>query len=657
MAGTTIWADEPTIPRAAAPIVEIKQNWSDDWTLDVELRVMRFQIACAGQDVSQCVLQRRYGRIKDLHESAIADRESINLDGWWIRLKLIDDGGDIVVFVGQVSGEGRDIWGSDVVKSGVQEFVAYGPKLILRKTHISKSYWMVEASEQELGWVPHMNARDAQTFQIGNRSIITLAAPDGSRTYVYGGTDLWTRYEYAEYVLKRFVDQSHNSGPAWWLGGQADLLKQLDDTVFLEPTQSASKILRDLIDPRLGIDYKIVPHDDGFEIFVFALQAEEHSFNGATLPQNPDTVMAVVSTDKNVPRPHIAHTDDHKYGKITLIGERIVVCCTLRPVENNLEKKWTDALETAYKAGTGESSDLDTEHDAVRRDEKFRPVYQLFGAPANWTHGAPSFDDSGEITTDTAPAQKTMRETLPWLPMLEGYDYNTSPPTNRNPIDVEPSQLPLQAWLYDQTAERYVLAEEAHVSVSSLPSDWGVLLQSSPNHMLALNEFDPDDADTEDTVLDMDNDPVYDYNELIVTLALRSDQRLTLSVESPDPDGTVKEIHVPGAEIWYALSDTVVGVDDDGEPLYINADNLVLRNDTTRMAFLMAGAMARYFYPRSRARIHIKGWRPWPALLGKILTVVEEDGDTDRIQAPITSVSWTGSGKSRFTVVRTGFAK
>ena len=81
----------------------------------------------------------------------------------------------------------------------------------------------------------------------------------------------------------------------------------------------------------------------------------------------------------------------------------------------------------------------------------------------------------------------------------------------------------------------------------------------------------------------------------------------------------------------------------------------VLRNDVDRLALVMAGAIARYYNTRARAEIEIVGLRPWGDLVGQIMTVIEEGGDTQEIKAPITAVDWI-AGDRPMTIVRTGFA-
>jgi adenylate cyclase class 2 len=132
-------------------------------------------------------------------------------------------------------------------------------------------------------------------------------------------------------------------------------------------------------------------------------------------------------------------------------------------------------------------------------------------------------------------------------------------------------------------------------------------------------------------------------------------------VEIEGGEDGIMEIEVPDAECWYLAPYTVVGVADgkeDGgyQPPTLKTSGTsarVLRNDRERLCTVMAGAIARYQYSRARAEIQVKGYRPWGALVGQVLTLIESGGDEQTVGAPITSISWANGS----TTIRTGFAR
>lgn len=641
-----------SVPTAvAAPVVEIKQSWGDTWEYAPDLEFVRASRDTGANDLGACELRRRYGNVKDTFESGFSTRATVNLMGYWVRVSFIGEQGKQVSWIGRIDGEPRQPFGSST-PSGVQNWVAYEPMQLLRKADLSRSYWLVDSAEKTLGWAPDFNARDHRGLLVGNRS-----GTKSNGCYLFGGTDLWTHYDAAEYILNRFANEDGVAGPKWQLGGQAAILKRITSTISISEAKSVADVLRLLVPPGMGVDYHTAPAaDGGFDVAVHALVAEDVSFNGVSLPRNPNTVTLKRSKALDTVAVNIVRTRENQYGRIRIQGKRIVVCCTLLGADGSLVPQWSDGLEAAYKAGTGESTDGPSDHDDVRKIDRFRPVYQQWGAPPTWDHqfGRASIkvDESGAIV-DGADYQNAVRRTLTWLPIREGYDYTANlvgPPADGNIAGHEADMLPPAVWLYDEEEQRYIPAEKADpaVNVSVSHADLGVMLGASPNHVLALNRFEG--------AADTDTDPVYDGAKMIATVAFESDHRLELEWEqfpAAQPSSGTLVIEDSQAELWYLAKDTVIGLGADGA--FKIAGPIVLRDDTPRLSLLMAGAIARYHKERARAEITIKGLVPWGDLLGQVLTVIDDGGDSQTIQGVITSIDWTG-GEHPMTVVRTGFA-
>ncbi len=83
----------------------------------------------------------------------------------------------------------------------------------------------------------------------------------------------------------------------------------------------------------------------------------------------------------------------------------------------------------------------------------------------------------------------------------------------------------------------------------------------------------------------------------------------------------------------------------------------VLRDDTERLAMVMAGTIARYYRGRVRAETRIKGLVNFGSLLGHIVTYLDDGGSAAAMQAPITSVAWSFPEKGPpTTTLSIGFA-
>lgn len=688
MAVTLIGPGSTTIPTTVSPaVIEIKQNWGDVWQVALELELTRAVTNAAGQDLGSCELQRRYGAsVKSPHEAAPAVRPPIELIGWWVQIYLMGEQGLDLSWVGRISSEARDVFSAATIAEGVQTWIAYEPLQELRKIYVGRSIWLENTepdseedpdwTEKDIGWVPTMNGRGPHNSLVGNRSPVK-----SNGTYCYGGTDLWTHLEYAEYVLKRFAyryDPDNEldhwlNWPEWQIVGQTDLLQAMTTTISFGSTQTVAEILRKLIPPSLGVDYTIYPipqsPSPGFEIYVYSLHADEHSFGSATLSPNPNVVNVDMSLFPNVAQARVVNTLDQQYDRINVRGRRIVACCSLENFTqhgNSFVGKWPPpvdedpddeipptGLEISYRAGTGTAEDSAAKHDEARLADVYDPLYQWFGAPVLWDmqggQVTPKLDAEGKPNGFDADNQTTIRRTLSWLPLWQGFDYSVYPPVDNNPVGYVPDFMSPSVWVYDPDTRRFVRSDKVGISVQALDDEWGVKLLPSPNHLLALNHFD-DAADTA-------YEPKYDHELCIATIAVETDQRLQLTFDMA-PGGIAAghelNIDVPDAELWWLAPHTVTGMDANGDPRRLSASR-VLRNDADRLAMVMAGAIARYYRERARAVITVKGLWPWSLLVGQILGVIQEGANTQFISAPITSVEWTLSGEPT-TIIRTGFA-
>jgi|GEM_PF-1812109 len=709
---TTICAaNTPAVPRNESPIlVYVRDRWVNeageqtDWAYTPELEVIRAEIVAGAGTLGSCELRRRYGYLKEPWDAGFDTRTAAWMDGYWVRLTVAQDGGEQEIFVGRIAAESRDIYGGDAtngsdqaVRSGEQTWVAYSPLLMLRKIHVSTSHWFVtrlddndeeETVEQHIDYLPGMNSRQTGDLVRGNRSedeSTEIESPtEGEErfrpSYLHGGTELWSRKEYLNYILNRFVnlyDENGNpTGPLWRLAGQTDILADITDTHDFGASTTVAAILDKLITPVHGLSFCVRSTDEGFEIFVFSLLGEDQEFGGAKLAKNPNTM--VFNADQQVDMSvRVVWSSELSHSRIRLIGRRVVVCCTLEGAnwfvmpddegKETLVPKWSSALETEYKLGAGSGAE-DEAHDNVRSNSRYRPVFQQFAAPRLWDRNggraAPVVDANGDIkawgqgeeSDYISDYQIAERRTLARLPLREGIDYSTNPVTNNNPTGANPDFLLPAVWLLKEPTEEadghFIPAEAMNISVYGLRYDWGVLLQSRPNHRIAKNHWDGSNAD--------DHEPEFDYDDLVATIAIESEQRLQLEVTLPEgenDDGTVFVRYVPDAELWYIAPETVVGVDpSNGTLTRVGANGLVLRNDASRLALIMAGLIARYYDHRARATITVRRMAPWAGLLGQIVSTIEEGGDLSHIRAPITSVRWFVTETGVETMLRTGFA-
>jgi len=700
MGVTIVGGDEVTYPRTAlSPLVQIKHEWADDWETEEALEFLAADCHTAGQDLSRAKFRWRYSeKVMHPHESDFAEREARDLAGWWVRVRLIDgeDEEETTIFIGRFSSEDREVHGTTSHgPSGIQTLVAYGPLHILQRIDVHTSVWMDDSTEKVIGWLPPINKTTERRGVIGNRS--GNFGSKGEYLYDGKGSYHWTYRQYLGYLLAYFVDTSDDGGPAWSIGGQSALLNDMSEPIQLSGVESVANIINRLIPKRLGVDWKIVPkaadddeegNEEGFEIQVFALNAHEVSFGDKTLPKNPNTVEIETDETLDYPQVRVAISHDQEYDTIRVVGRRIVAGCSLRGANAlsssihgaTLVPGWLPNLQADYDAGMPNEDDEEA-NDLYRNQDRFRPVYQTYVAPHNWgdvfyPRPDPKTTKDGELSTQPATYQNTMRGTLSWLPLREGTDYSTDPPTEEHDGDMQPDLLPPAVWVRATVTPDSVWWEpemgdgsgdEAHfvpvdklgIGVSVLRSEWGVHLSASPNHLLANNHLSVEG----DGIKGSENPPLYDYDDLIATIAIETDHRLTIEKAIPDalPTGGIKTIEVPDAEMWVLAPHTVLTADPESRHGYrTSGPSLrVLRNDVERLRMIMCGALARYWHERSRVSITHAGLRAYTDLLGHILTTIDGDeGDlAQRIYAPVSTVSYRAEGNNVVTLIRAGHAR
>ena len=716
MATTIIGPESTQIPFSSqSTLISMRAAIGDEWQAMPELDLEHATAETCGQGgAGEMIFSRRYGMVKHPWEADFSSKEPIDIIGWWARLEVIDqDSGRSRVWEGKVFTEQREVHGSSLGPSGIQRWTAAEPMAILDRISVSTSWWADDANNlSEIGWCPDFNKRDHQGVAVGNR---TEEMPD-DRSYVFGGTDLWTRRDMVEYLLQRYV------GESWKITGQDEILDQVSDTVEIPHGATVGRILAHIIPRKLGIDFVIRATEDGyFELQVFSLLGKAYSFGETSIPVNPNLVQFEAGQALDNPLTVMVRTREHSYSRIRILGARILVCCTLRGDDGSLVPRWSPSLEAAYRQGVlkqNENGDLVPDTDAGAEDQdrfrassRFEPVFQQFGPPNDWDfqggEAAPATSPDGDLdpgagTTILGAKQRKIRETEDHLPMLEGWDYSTDPPTDETLEGVEPSLVRPMAWVYEEEVEvlgyrsndgwiwyvedlegmtqqekeqrgltgsdltknfeivwkgRYVLAETVSIHVGAPARDIGTFLNCSPNHVLALNHFDPgSDALNAESM----HQPKFDYEKIVATIAYRSDERLKLEYQVPGLEGVTEEGSIDvvdeSLQLWYMAPSTVLRVDEStGEFVTSGPQGRVLRNDASRAALLMAGAVARYVEERVRAIVHVKGFMPATDLLGQIVSYVQEGGDLYTVQAPITSVEYKG-GEKPSTVIKAGFA-
>ena len=705
----TILGPTSDIPYATFPtLVQIKEHWGDDWQSTPGLYLEQATRNAGGHDLDAASFTWNYGLLAHPWDDQPQQYSPLAIDGWWVQVLLCSQSGTQQIWLGRISGEGREIHGDQGGESGVQRWQAYGPQMILRKATITQSVWLPPAGshiegDNWLDWLPGMNDRvGQQALVIGNRSPNTYTSQDGNyQSYVFGGPNTWSAQDFVNYVLAWWLDFSHAdpAGPKFTLGGQADLLKNLQFAQEWGEVTTADHVLRTLINPRLGVDFSLEYAADGsgFTVNVFALQTQAVSAGDVTLPANPNTVRVQAGDTPANLSTHVAISNDHKVSLIRVLGKRVVMTCTLAGPQADaymgggatatIGFGWPATLQTDYDNGEGSvPTDADGEQlypptsaealDYCRRDPRYRDVYSLWlwqpGTDLTAIKAAVDLDAKGNPSlgttgSDEPPRQNLLRHTLHWVPLRADYDYSAwngaawppalltegaDPDATAGDPGYVPLFLPPQVFLPD-TNNHYRLASMAGVHVSAPAHGLGVRLNCHPRHLVAASAF------TGQKTL---HQPKWDAAGMLATLAFESDVRLSLEYQVPksDPLDGSQEIYIHDAEMWLLAPKTAVGFKNDGSGDFVQSANslLILRDDRPRLGMVLAGAIARYASSRARAEVTAAGICPWGGLLGQIMTTVESGGDSTTVESPITQIQWSNAldGGVPKTTIRTGFA-
>jgi hypothetical protein len=677
-------------------LVWTKPTWEDPWTWQPELRALGVRLASASDGASSATFARPYGWVKHPWETAVAWKSPwTGLAGLWVMVASAGEAGYQPIFIGRLEAETRQPHGADEGPSGVQTWQAVGPTSLLERRAISRSWWLEDGTERELQWVPDANRRGEHGLLLGNRS-----EDKSNGTYLFSGPatldtgDVWSHYDLLEYVVERFLNAPEaGSGTGsgdihWTIGGQVDLLAEILDVVPMDDTQTVADLLARLIPRTKGLDYLVNWTEEGFEIRVFSLNSLPWSFGWVTLHSNPQHVFFTAGECVENLGTSLATVTEEQYRTIRVLGNRLVICGSLvgdavvmeapafspHPNAGSLAPCWDAGLEAEYLAGKPgvEDPEWDSGSKGVigwnrefRRQEKFAAVYQHYAMPIGWDMDAAGFaplvKPNGDIAANGAPYQTYARQALDWLPLKEGYDYSNGETVPLDDESEEKDFLPPAVWVsnisaldeYDPGDMGYFPAEDCGISVSIAKTRLGVELSASPNHLLAMTHWTG--ASPSDVL------PKYDYELLVATLAWESDQRWGFEVQLDNgrADG-VKEILIEDAECWWLAPNTVVGVDENLALKFSGSSGRLLRCDLTPLVFAMAGALARYGSPRSRATIELAGLFPFGPLVGRILDYVESGGEAQAVAAPITSITWTIPQDERAmprTTIHTGYAR
>ncbi len=643
---------------AYMPSIQTKTNWAHPWAVEDGLRLagpIEMAIGSSARDRVEFV--HHYGPlVKHVEDAELAESEPLDILDKWIR--VVDTRApQRVIWQGMVKEDRRKVHRGTSPR-GIQKLLAIGGAEILSRITVDASYWWNTGtlSFDKMGWVPHINERGA-----GGRLQGTRGAEIAGQPYGYGTAGVWTFRQFLDYLLRLHIAQAYGGvgSPTWRLTGETTVLDNRLEPVRLQPSQSCLDIVRRLIRLSDGIEFAVIPSDDGFDLNVFSVSPTAVTFGEATLPANTNVFVTNPTTDPFVVDCEVAVSHMQRYDSVEAIGERIESCFTVLGTGDEKKKNlWSAAQETTYKDGSSKGVPTTADHDLARSNDQLRLVYTGFAAPdafdLNLGEAAPVLDDEGEFTGIGAVRQVLIRSSMPATPLREGGDYSTNPPTL---TDAAEDFVPAMAVGKVSVARGYVILDKASLadldaddslkllgaSVSVLENDWGVIITFDKNHIHAKNHWNA--GAPADSAIDPETEGI-DYDDTEFTISAPMDQRLACRKDNASParDGSKAVIEAPGTRFQYLSASTTIGVQDDGtrdfSPEPSTGVGIVLRNDNEALHWLMVGAIARFLEERFSFAVTWFFPVPEPAHLGQIMQMGPGEGDLAGKQGLITAVGW-----------------
>jgi hypothetical protein len=620
---------------------------------------------CAAPTMPKASFRWRSGRIKREDKTDFEDVDYTEFADKYVQVVFIPDAPSdptqtsadadpVVAWTGVFRDNQADLFGDDIVASADQNLVAYGLEELLARTVIRAA--MIEdpnddTSAIEIDIPLIFNERyELGNNEIGNRSDdqfdFNADNPDDDaeiNAYVFSKSNkVWTVKDIVEYLLA-----DAPTAVTFTLGGQADVLKN-----YILPRVDVSHMttfaaLNKLIDRRRGLGWTLRSADDSdpskWIVHVYTTFDTEVSSGDKTIPANKEIDDLDISGKREPEDVNISRDTMTKYGKIIVSGARILSMFTLSFADDTLEEAWTDDQETAYKNGAGEdgvTEDAKKKNDAARADVLLRHVYTTFRVPNDWDWTAG--DGEGGDTKNANPGLKDGTIDEKNAPPIRnwGHTFERHLPIKKpkGVDDHRPEFEEMMVFLKDDKvgyvhADHHTIENKHPCHIRPLDTDFGFMVDANPNHILAARSWGGSPKSTQ-------TNPQFAYQDMVVTVAVRTDEVLKV-VENLSGDAErVKLIHVPDAELWYIVPGTVVGVTSDGKldrQVKDQDDNFEffreLRNDVEILRFIAAQAKAWYGTPRSSLRYSTREML-FAHPVGAIIRSVTDDGGS----LPVNSV-------------------
>jgi hypothetical protein len=678
--------------------VYMKETWTGGWVHIPYLRALSARYAAfPGKSTAQ--LRFDYGSMTREDRQFFWNYRQRGLHDYFICIKALpSDSPGFVLWTGVVPAHAFQVFaskidGTTVTISGNEILTAHGFEYFLARRRVNGG-WVYDADASpytavNIGWAPSFNERHPRgAALLGNRSKskIVTDAPPISLSYGFGsavdGSTLpyrWSVRDIIEYLLE-WSNPSGGAEPLFVLAGPDqdpyDLIGYLDGLYDVVPQEGRSvwELLKKLLDRRRGIGAVLSPSLSGSDgmpdgshpvtLYVFSMTDVPSQVGNFTFPANPFWVDLTLDQNVQLQRAIVEIDSLNTYDEIVVEGERVVSCFTaeINPGTGRapIEPAWPAADETAYKAADDDKRS--------RKNDRWERVYRMFRLPDDfdWSGARafnPAFDDDGNIQPTTiAPFWNQMHRLLDWLPIRSSAAMAaesvvpgmTRPLVFCETFDEDGEATGKWVWVESPPINDRIgeagenVYEKADLTIHD--REGLVEVRYETQHYLARNHFDPDpDQD------DSRKAPVFDYEHMVVTMAVEADSRPRVRVATQVAGGLVGRtltIRVPGVQVWIVgTGSTAIALNDDSSLAYYTGSG-VERDDTDQLRAV--AALAKAVYGKRRAAIRMTELGLWATVdVGTMIRAVMVNQAQTIVNAVLTEISWDCVKAT--TTVQTGF--
>jgi hypothetical protein len=652
-----------------------------DWVYNPHLICPRLVRGLA-PTLDQAALRYAFGKIT---------RDTENENVYWPRLEL--QGGYVRIIVpsleidwaGYVLNEDLQRWPQETVEAvdrivgGNQSFQVTGLEWFLTRQTVNSCVIYPDVRiDRAIGY--------NQGFGLGRGVTYETRANKDTRGAFFAAdkdhAELWSAREIVEDLLTNHHprDSAGNPQPCEFTI-HADSLPYLEwyyPSVEVEG-KNLWQALNDVINMRRGLVWWLEYSEPLNECLlrVSSIATAPIVFDDAeTLPANASQV-TIPDLDEYAWSPVITTKGDRKWGQVVCRGARRRAVFTVSPAAENLEKSWTDAEETAYKAAAGDPDP--GINDRFRQALRFERVFTTLHIPTDWDgrcNDGSALGESGfacpyieQSTGSEVGGEKLYMpglRLLPTMPIKVGWDYaDATDPTPRDPDLVE-SEWQRPFAMIDVGDDDWRFAHELNVNADEngderLTSYHLRVLQETPGlqilpgggmpHSLALNSFDPDvDAASEHA-------PEVDYNNMRCTVCGEWDAYCEGRWPETPPAGDkpLQTLYVSIGERarhdWLAEK-TIFDIQDGALEL-VNTGG-PLRDDRDLCIKVARIAWEWYGIARAELQLSMKTTEQ-PAGLGDLITTVGSGEALHDINSVVTQITHALEGGG--TSLTTGFAE